>query len=366
MSSSIGRVFCVTTFGESHGPCVGAVVDGCPSRIPRGESDIQTQLNRRRPGQSAVSSPRREADLVRILSGVERGLTLGTPIALAVDNRDKRPDDYQAMANVPRPSHADYTYSVKYGIRAASGGGRASARETVARVAAGGVAEAFLRHRCGVEIVAWVSSAGEVDAADLSAQALTREDVDQNVVRCPDVSAAARMTATIQAAADAGDSVGGIVTCVCRKVPAGWGEPVFDKMEAALAAAMLSIPAARGFEVGSGFAGSRLRGSEHNDMFVVKERSHNSAVMRLGTATNRSGGIQGGITNGEPIVMRVAFKPVATIRQGQPTVDYEGHPVTLAPDAGRHDPCVIPRAVPIVESMAAIVLADMARLAGVV
>lgn len=355
--STTGTRFRVTTFGESHGPCVGAVVDGCPARLALTEDDIQPQLDRRRPGQSELTTPRREADRCRIVSGVEGGLTLGTPICIEVANRDQRPGDYGEMSNIPRPSHADYTYKVKYGILASSGGGRASARETVGRVAAGAVAQKLLAGRYGVSIVAWVSSVGTVDApADLETQLLTREQIDRHPVRCPDAASAAAMESLIRAVKDEKDSLGGVVTAVCRNVPAGWGEPVFDKLEAALAAAMLSIPACRAFEVGSGFAGARMKGSEHNDRFVAREG-------RLRTATNRGGGIQGGISNGEPIVFRAAFKPAATIGLPQETVDFEGNPVTFA-GKGRHDPCVLPRAVPVVEAMAALVLADMALLAG--
>jgi chorismate synthase len=331
---------------------VGAVVDGCPARLALAEADIQTQLDRRRPGQSALTTPRGELDVVRILSGVEKGVTLGSPIALFVANRDTQPGDYAAMANIPRPSHADFTYQMKYGVRAASGGGRASARETIGRVAAGAIAEKWLRQKFGVEIVAWVSSVGVVDAPDLSGAVVTRAAVDAHAVRCPDAAAAKKMEAAILAAREAGDSVGGIITCVCRGAQPGWGEPVFHKLEAMLAQAMLSLPATKGFEIGSGFAGARQRGSAHNDAFVAKNGT-------LGTATNRSGGIQGGITNGEPIVFRVAFKPPATISQAQATADFAGQPVTLAAQ-GRHDPCVVPRAVPIVEAMAACVLADAA------
>ncbi len=354
MSSTWGTIFRVTTFGESHGEGVGAVVDGCPPRIALSEADIQPQLDRRRPGQSKVTTAREEKDAVRILSGVERGRTLGTPIALFVANRDQKPSDYKALQNIPRPSHADFTYQVKYGIRASSGGGRASARETIGRVAAGAVAEKLLREQYGVSIVAWVSAVGTVDAPDLSEKRLTRKAVDQNAVRCPNALVAEEMMEEIAVARKAGDSLGGIITCVCRDVPAGWGEPVFDKLEATLAQAMLSLPASKGFEIGSGFAGTRLRGSAHNDPFVRKGR-------RLGTRSNRSGGIQGGISNGEPIVFRVAFKPPATISLPQETADFDGEPVTLAA-RGRHDPCVVPRAVPIVETMAALVLADAALL----
>ena len=352
MSSTFGTIFRVTTFGESHGGAVGAIVDGCPPLLALTEADIQPQLDRRRPGQSALTTPRGELDAVRILSGAENGITLGTPIALVVANRDTKPGDYAGMSNVPRPSHADFTYQMKYGVRATSGGGRSSARETIGRVAAGAIAEKWLRLKAGVEIVAWVSGVGTVQAPDLVATGLTRAVVDANVVRCPDAATAKQMEAEILAARDAKDSVGGIVTCICRGVPPGWGEPVFHKLEAVLAQAMLSLPATKGFEIGSGFAGTRLRGSAHNDPFVKKQRG-------LGTATNFSGGIQGGISNGEPIVFRVAFKPPATISQPQQTADFNGQPVTLEAK-GRHDPCVVPRAVPIVEAMAALVLADAA------
>ena len=299
-----------------------------------------------------MTTPRGELDVVRILSGVENGVTLGTPIALCVGNRDTKPGDYAELTNVPRPSHADFTYQMKYGVRAASGGGRSSARETIGRVAAGAIAEKWLRLKFSVDIVAWVSSVGTVDASELAATALTRAAVDANAVRCPDVAAAKRMETEIIAARDAKDSVGGVITCLCRGVPPGWGEPVFHKLEAVLAQAMLSLPATKGFEIGSGFAGARQRGSAHNDAFVPKNDS-------LGTATNRSGGVQGGISNGEPIIFRVAFKPPATIGLAQKTADFSGQPVILEAK-GRHDPCVVPRAVPIVEAMAALVLADAA------
>ena len=354
MFSTFGTVFKATTFGESHCAGVGVVVDGCPPRLALAEADIQRQLDRRRPGQSRLTTERNEADTVTILSGTENGLTLGTPIALIVPNRDQRPSDYASLQQVPRPSHADYTYQVKYGIRAASGGGRSSARETIGRVAAGAIAEKFLSERFGVEIVAWVGAVGEVEAPQVDAWTVTRAEVDRSDVHCPHAASAERMTAEIAKAKAAGDSVGGVIACVCRNVPAGLGEPVFGKTEALLAQAMLSIPATKGFEIGSGFAGARMTGSRHNDPFVPKEG-------RLGTLTNRSGGVQGGITNGEPIVFRVAFKPPATIGQAQDTVDFDGRPVSFAA-GGRHDPCVVPRAVPIIEGMAALVLADLALI----
>ncbi len=352
MSSSFGTLFRVATFGESHGVGVGAVVDGCPANLALSEADIQLQLDRRRPGQSDLTTPRQEADRVTILSGVENGRTLGTPIGLLVRNQDQRPGDYQEMDLVPRPSHADYTYQIKYGVAARSGGGRASARETIGRVAAGAIAEKILRERWGVEIVAWVSGVGAIEAPAVDVETLSRAQVDASAVRCPDADAAARMTAQIREVRDASDSIGGVVSCLCRNVPVGWGEPVFDKLEAKLAQAMLSLPATKGFEVGSGFAGTRLRGSQHNDPFVRKGE-------RLGTVTNHAGGVLGGISSGEPLLFRVAFKPVATIGQPQQTVDLDGKPVELAA-RGRHDPCVVPRAVPIVETMAALVLVDLA------
>lgn len=350
MSSTFGRLFRVTTFGESHCRGVGAIVDGCPPRMPLTEDDIQPQLDRRRPGQSAVSTPRSEQDRVTILSGTENGMTLGTPIGLFVPNQDQRPGDYKEMSNIPRPSHADFTYQAKYGIRASSGGGRSSARETIGRVAAGAIAEKWLSLTYGIEIVAWVSSVGEIDAPEIDVEHVTRQDVDATIIRCPHAATAQRMIDAVKAAREEGDSLGGIITCVCRHVPAGWGEPVFDKLEAMLAHAMLSLPATKGFEIGSGFSGSRMRGSLHNDPFVKKGN-------RLGTVTNFSGGIQGGITNGEPIIFRVAFKPPATISRAQKTADFDGQE-TILEAKGRHDPCVVNRAVPIVEAMAALVLID--------
>ena len=351
MSSSFGTLYRVTTFGESHGQGVGVVIDGCPPGIGLNESDIQPQLDRRRPAQSRLTTSRKEADRVAILSGVENGLTLGTPISLMVKNMDQRPEDYREMRSIPRPSHADYTYRMKYGIQASSGGGRASARETIGRVAAGTVAEKFLFERYGLQIVAWVSSVGTIEAPPADLVSVARKDVDQSPVRCPDPTTAAKMATAIEGAQQADDSLGGIITCVCRNAPVGLGEPVFDKAEAKLAQAMLSIPATKGFEIGSGFAGSRLRGSEHNDAFIKKGA-------RLGTATNNSGGVQGGISNGEPIIFRVAFKPPATIGRPQKTADFDGNDTVLEA-RGRHDPCVVPRAVPIVESMAALVLVDL-------
>ncbi len=352
MSSTLGTLFRVSTFGESHGIGVGAIVDGCPAGLQLSEADIQGQLDRRRPGQSDLTTPREEADQVTILSGVENGLTLGTPIGLLVHNKDQRPGDYGEMDQVPRPSHADFTYQAKYGTRASSGGGRSSARETIGRVAAGAIAEKILREGWGIEIVAWVSSVGSEQATGVNPDTVNRAQVDANLIRCPDKASAGCMETLVREVLEAKDSIGGVVTCVCRNVPPGWGEPVFDKLDAMLAQAMLSLPATKGFEIGSGFAGTQLRGSQHNDPFVQKGD-------RLGTVTNNAGGVLGGISSGEPVLFRVAFKPVATIGQPQQTADFDGKSVTLEAK-GRHDPCVVPRAVPIVETMAALVLLDLA------
>lgn len=352
MSSNFGTLFKVSTFGESHCKSVGVVIDGCPPGLPLAEKDIQQQLDRRRPGQSQLSTDRKEMDQVVILSGTENGITLGSPIGLKVDNLDQRPSDYGDMETIPRPSHADYTYMAKYGIKASSGGGRSSARETIGTVSSGAVAEKILSRKYGIEIIAWVSSVGPFSAAPTDYQTITRELVDQTDLRCPDAAVSEKMRALIMELKDGGDSTGGTVSCVIRKVPAGLGEPVYEKLEAKLAQAMLAIPATKGFEIGSGFQGTTLRGSEHNDPFVRKESG-------LGTVSNNSGGIQGGISNGESIYFRVGFKPPATISQPQQTVNYQGQSVTLKAK-GRHDPCVVPRAVPIVESMAALVIVDMA------
>ena len=350
MSSTIGTLFKVSTFGESHGKAVGAIVDGCPANVELGEADIQPQLTRRRPGQSDMTTPRDEADRVSILSGVENGKTLGTPIGLLVNNKDQRPGDYGEMDNVPRPSHADFTYQMKYGNRAASGGGRSSARETIGRVAAGAIAEKILSERFGTKITAWVSSVGDIDARDMAGEGLTRGQIDSNIIRCPDEAAATRMIELVTATRDRKDSVGGVLTCMAENIPVGLGEPIFDKLEAKLAQAMLSIPATKGFEIGSGFAGARMFGSQHNDPFVQKGG-------RLGTTTNHSGGVQGGISNGEPILFKVAFKPPATIGLPQETATFGGEAAVLEAK-GRHDPCVVPRAIPIVETMTALVLLD--------
>jgi len=350
MSSSFGQAFRITTFGESHGGGVGVVVDGCPPRLAISIEEIQRDLDRRRPGQSQLSTPRDEADRAEILSGVFEGQTLGTPIAILVRNQDARPQAYEHIKDVFRPSHADYTYEAKYGIRNWQGGGRASARETIGRVAAGAVARKLLATLCGVEVLAWVSRVHEVQAK-LDVGTVTLAQVEANPVRCPDRAAAAEMERQIDAARRRGDSLGGVVECVARGVPPGLGAPVFDKLEAELAKALMSLPASKGFEIGSGFAGTLLTGIEHNDPFVPGPDG------RPRTRSNRSGGVQGGISNGEDVVVRVAFKPTATIRLAQDTVDRDGNAVTLEA-LGRHDPCVLPRAVPIVEAMVLLVLAD--------
>jgi len=349
--NSFGSVFRVMTWGESHGAAIGVVIDGCPALLELGEADIQPDLDRRAPGQSAIVTQRREADTVRILSGVFEGRTLGTPISLSIPNEDMRPGDYREIRDKYRPSHADYTYDVKFGIRDWRGGGRTSARETAGRVAAGAIARKLLAVRWGVEIVAWVSKVGRLTAA-ADVERVTRAEVDQTPIRCPDPARAAEMIAAVEAARKDGNSLGGIVSAAVRGCPAGWGEPVFDRVEADLARAMLSLPASKGFEIGSGFAGTDLSGREHNDEFYMEGG-------RVRTRTNRSGGVQGGITNGETIHFRVAFKPTATIMDEQRTVSAQHEDTTLR-GRGRHDPCVLPRAVPMVEAMTALVLADHA------
>lgn len=350
MSSSFGNVFRATTFGESHGGGVGVVVDGCPPRLPLTAEEIQFDLDRRRPGQSRLVTQRQEADEVEILSGVFEGVTLGSPIALLVRNTDARPHAYDHLKDVFRPSHADYTTEAKYGLRNWQGGGRSSARETIGRVAAGAIARSLLRRVAGIEVLAWVSSVHQIDA-EVDVQTVTLDDVEATPTRCPDPEAAARIETAIDEARRAGDSLGGVVTCVARHVPPGLGDPVFDKLDATLAGAMLSLPAAKGVEIGSGFAGTRMTGLQHNDPFVPGPDG------RPRTETNRSGGVQGGISNGEDVVVRVAFKPTGTISSEQKTVDRDNNPVVLAAK-GRHDPCVLPRAVPLVEAMTLLVLAD--------
>jgi chorismate synthase len=351
MANTFGHLFRITTWGESHGGGVGVVVDGCPPRLPLTEADIQTELDRRRPGQSDIVTPRKETDRVQILSGTFEGKTLGTPICLWVKNEDARPEAYAEMAAKFRPSHADYTYFAKYGIRNWQGGGRASARETVGRVAAGAIAKKILRAQYGVEILAYVKQVRHL-AAKVNPETVQAQDIEANIVRCPDSEIAPKMIRLIEKMRRAGETVGGIIEGVARGVPPGWGEPVFDKLEADLAKAMLSLPATKGFELGSGFAGVSLTGTQHNDAFRVE----NGKVI---TKTNFSGGIQGGISNGMPIYFRVAFKPVATVVVEQETVDVNFQNTTLKA-RGRHDPCVLPRAAPIVEAMTALVLLDHA------
>lgn len=352
MSSQSGELFRVATYGESHGVAVGVVVDGCPPRLAITAEEIQADLDRRRPGQSRLVTQRKEGDEVEILSGMWDGKTTGTALALEVRNADHRSAAYDHLADVYRPSHADYTYDAKFGIRAIAGGGRASARETIGRVAAGAVARKLLREVADIEVLAWVSSVHEIDAtAAIDPSTVTMEQVESDPTRCPSPEHAATITAAIEQARRDGDSLGGVVTCIARNVPPGLGEPVFDKLTADLAKAMMSLPAAKGFEVGSGFAGTTMTGREHNDPFVPGDDG------RPRTTTNHSGGIQGGISNGEDIVIRIAFKPTATISSAQQTVTRDNEPIELEAK-GRHDPCVLPRAVPIVEAGVLLVLAD--------
>lgn len=354
MASHLGTLFRIATFGESHGPAVGVVIDGCPPLLPLTTADIQKDLDRRKPGQSRIVTQRKEGDEVEILSGVEEGKTTGTALALLVRNTDQRSRDYDEMKEKYRPSHADFAYDEKYGIRSWSGGGRASARETIGRVAAGAVARLALQKLYGVEIVSWVERVQDIaiDSQVWIDQA-SEDLVDANIIRCPDPAVADEMIARIEEVRKEGDSIGGTIFCVCRGVPAGWGEPVFDKLEADLAKAMMSLPASKGFEVGSGFAGTFLRGSEHNDPYISPDGRH------VATSTNHSGGIQGGISTGMPVLFRVGFKPVATILHQQDTVNQTREATNLK-GRGRHDPCVLPRAVPMVEAMAALVLMDHA------
>jgi chorismate synthase len=351
MANTFGNLFRITTWGESHGGGIGVVVDGCPPRLALTEADIQPDLDRRRPGQSKIVTPRKEADRVEILSGTFEGKTLGTPISMWVRNQDQRPEAYSEMATKFRPSHADYTYQAKYGIRNWQGGGRTSARETIGRVAAGAIAKKLLRERFGVEVLAFVKQVQKI-SADIDPEKVKFADIESNIVRCPDAGAAEKMIRLIEKMRRAGDTVGGIVEGVARGVPAGWGEPVFDRLEADLAKGMMSLPASKGFEIGSGFSSILLTGTQHNDAFRAKGG-------KVFTTTNRSGGIQGGISNGQTIYFRIAFKPVATVMVEQDTVDIDLKNTTLK-SRGRHDPCVLPRAVPMVESMTALVLIDHA------
>ena len=352
MSSQFGQLFRVSTFGESHGGGVGVVIDGCPPRIPLTEADLQQELDRRRPGQSDVTTPRKEADQCEILSGTFEGLTLGSPIAVLVRNKDHRPEAYSEMAEKYRPSHADYTYDAKYGIRNWQGGGRSSARETIGRVAAAAIAKKVLRALYpDLEVLAWVKKIHDIEGTvdPLLVEAST---IESNIVRTGDPGIAEAMIGRIKEVRSEGNSIGGVIEAVVRHCPAGLGEPVFDRLEADLAKGMLSIPATKGFEIGSGFAGTTLKGSEHNDAFYLEEG-------QVRTRTNHSGGVQGGISNGEPIVFRVAFKPTATIMSSQETVSKNLEETDLK-GRGRHDACVLPRAVPIVEAMTNLILCDHA------
>lgn len=349
MGNTFGKLFTISTWGESHGPGIGVVVDGCPPRLPLSEEDIQRELDRRRPGQSTITTPRREADAVQILSGVFEGKTLGTPLALHIANADARGKDYSEMREKYRPSHADYTYQEKYGVRNHEGGGRSSARETAARVAAGAIARKILFLAARVEVRAYVERVHDIAMPTREAFP-SEEEVDASPVRCPDADVAEQMVARIKEVRDKGDSVGGVVLCRVRNLPVGLGDPVFDRLEADLAKAVLSLPATKGFEVGSGFAGTLLKGSEHNDAFKMSEDG-------VRTLTNRAGGVLGGISSGEELYFRIAFKPTATLLQNQQTVDIHGQDTELLA-RGRHDPCVLPRAVPIVEAMTALVLVD--------
>jgi chorismate synthase len=351
MGNTFGQLFRITTWGESHGGGVGVVIDGCPPLVALSEADIQPDLDRRRPGQSSIVTPRKEADTVQILSGVFEGKTLGTPISMWVKNEDARPEAYSEMATKFRPSHADYTYQAKYGFRNWQGGGRSSARETIGRVAAGAVAKKILRERFGVEVLAYVAQVRDITAR-VDRESVKLRDVESNIVRCPDSAAAEKMIELIERMRREGDSVGGIVEGVARGVPPGWGEPVFDRLEADLGKAMLSLPASKGFEIGSGFGGILLTGTQHNDPY-------RNVDGKVRTTSNRSGGVQGGISNGETVYFRVAFKPVATVMVEQDTVDTNLENTTLK-GRGRHDPCVLPRAVPMVEAMTALVLIDHA------
>lgn len=358
MGSSIGRMFRVTTYGESHGEALGCVIENCPAGLPLTEADIQPDLDRRRPGQSRITTPRDEADKARILSGTFEGKTIGAPIAIAVFNENAREKDYSDIKDVFRPSHADFTYHARYQHRAWRGGGRSSARATIGIVAAGAIAKKILREKAGVEIVAYVSQIkdlafkADLDFGNISA---LREKIESNPVRVPDAGLAEKMVRLIQDMRQAGDSLGGIVECAAVGVPAGWGDPVFDRLDALIARAMLAIPATKGIEIGSGFSSVTMTGSEHNDIFEMQNG-------KVATKTNRSGGIQGGISNGMPVTFRVAFKPTATISHEQPSVNEKGESVTLKVK-GRHDPCVLPRAVPIVEAMLALVLVDQFMIA---
>ncbi|MBI2085744.1 chorismate synthase [Candidatus Daviesbacteria bacterium] len=348
--NTFGKLFTITTFGESHGGMVGTVVDGCPPGIEISETDIQKELDRRKPGQSSITSPRKEEDEIKIASGIFEGKTTGTPILLLAYNKDILPEDYQKMKDLFRPGHADFTYTKKYGFRDWRGSGRASARETLARVAAGAIAKKYLKEKLGIEILSYVEQVGDLKT-DVDFNKVILEDIESNIVRCPDQKKAEEMIKLIDTARQEGDSVGGVIRGVIKNVPIGLGEPVFDKLNADLGKAMLSINAVKGFEIGSGFEGTKLKGSQHNDEFYIDKDK------KIRTKTNNAGGVLGGISNGETIYFRVAFKPVSTIKKEQKTVSIDAEEVDLQA-SGRHDPCVLPRAVPIVDAMAALVIMD--------
>jgi chorismate synthase len=348
--NTFGQLFRITTFGESHGGAVGVVVDGCPPNINISEEEIQKDLDRRKPGQSEITSPRKEQDIIHILSGIVDGKTTGTPILLLANNNDVKSEDYGNLKNLYRPGHADYTFEAKYGIRDYKGSGRASARETLARVAAGAIAKKYLKEKLGIEFISYVEQVGDIKT-NVNYNSVTMEEIESNIVRCPDKETAEKMIKLIEEVRDDGDSIGGIIKAVIKYVPVGLGEPVFDKLPADLAKAMLSINATKGFEFGSGFEGVKLRGSQHNDEFYTDKNG------KIKTKTNNAGGTLGGISNGESIHFRVAFKPVSTIKKKQQTIDKDKNSVELEA-SGRHDPCVLPRAVPIVDAMAALVIMD--------
>ncbi len=347
--NSFGQIFRITTFGESHGGAVGVVVDGCPPGIEISQEEVQVELDRRKPGQSKITTPRKEADKIKLLSGIFQGKTTGTPILMIAYNQEFESDDYLQLKDLYRPSHADFTYEAKYGFRDWRGSGRASARETLARVAAGVLAKKYLKQKSNIQILSFVEQVGDLKA-NVDFEKVTFKDIESNIIRCPDQEKAQEMIKLIEEVKNDGDSIGGVIRGVIKNVPAGLGEPVFDKLNADLGKAMLSINAVKGFEIGSGFEGSKLKGSQHNDAFTIGDG-------KVKTKTNYAGGVVGGISNGETIYFRVAFKPVSTIKKEQQTVNRKKEAVTLSA-AGRHDPCVLPRAVPIVDAMAALVIMD--------
>jgi len=347
--NTFGQLFKLTTCGESHGGAVAGILDGCPSNIPITESEIQQELDRRRPGQSSITTTRSESDTIHILSGVFEGKTTGTPILMLAYNENARPEDYDELKQAFRPSHADFTYLMKYGIRDYRGSGRASARETLARVAAGSIAKKYLKQNCGIEILSYVEQVGNIKT-NIDMDKVEQQHIELNIIRCPDKIKAEAMISLVEEVRKAGDSIGGVIRLIIRGVPVGLGEPVFDKLHADLGKAMLSINAVKGFEIGSGFAGVELKGSEHNDIIYLDKG-------RVATKTNYAGGVVGGISNGEYIYCRIAFKPVSTILKSQPTIDINNRD-TMVEGKGRHDPCVLPRAVPVVDAMAAIVIMD--------